>query len=151
MLWYTHLAFGLLSGLIFLPFVNRGNIYIFFAFVLFGALLPDIDTPRSKLGSKLGIFSKLIKMIFGHRGIIHTIWGMLLICGLFWFFVNRVYGIALFIGFFSHLVIDAFTKKGINFLHPFSKMKIAGFIETGTMEETILLAIILAFVVVLII
>jgi len=144
MLWYTHLAFGFLAGLVLFPFVNSGNIYIFFAFVLLGALIPDIDTPKSKVGSKLGIFSKLIKAIFGHRGIIHTVWGMLIICGLFWFFVNRVYGVALFIGFFSHLLIDGLTKKGINFLHPFSKMRIAGFIETGTMEEAILLIIIVA-------
>ena len=151
MLWHTHLAFGLLSGLVSLRFLNHGNIYIFFAFVLIGALLPDIDTPRSKLGSKLGIFSKLIKMIFGHRGIIHTIWGLLVLCGLFWFFVNRVYGAALAVGFFSHILIDGLTKKGINFLHPFSKMKIAGFVETGTMDETIVLIVILALVIIMLI
>ena len=72
-------------------------------------------------------------------------------CGLFWFFVNNVYGIALFIGFFSHLLIDALTKKGINFLHPFSKIRISGFITTGTMEELILLIIIVALSVILII
>ncbi len=151
MLWYTHLAFGFLTGLIFLPFVNSGNIYIFFAFVLLGALIPDIDTPNSKIGSKFGIFSKAIKAVFGHRGIVHTVWGMLVLCGLFWYFVNRTYGTALFIGFFSHLLIDGLTKKGINFLHPISKMRIAGFIETGTMGEAIVLIIIVALAIIMLI
>ena len=150
MLWYTHLAFGFLAGLASLKFVNSGNIYIFFACVLLGALLPDIDTPRSKVGSNFGIISKLIKAVFGHRGVVHTIWGMIVICGLFWLFISRNYGIALTIGFFSHLLIDSMTKKGINFLHPFSKAKISGFIETGTAAELALLIVIVVFITIMI-
>lgn len=149
MLWYTHLAFGFLSGLFSLPFVNSGNIYIFFAFVLLGALLPDIDTPNSKVGSKFGIFSKAIKAAFGHRGVVHTVWGMLVTCGIFWYFVNRTYGAALFLGFLSHLIIDGFTKKGINFLHPLAKLHISGFIESGSTGEKILLVIIGSLVIIL--
>jgi len=151
MLWYTHLAFGFLAGLVSLAFFGHGNIYIFFTFVLIGALLPDIDTPNSKMGSKFKILSKSIKFIFGHRGIIHTIWGMLVICGLFWFFVNKVYGTALFVGFFSHIFIDGFTKKGINFLHPFSRIKIAGFIESGSTGESILFILFLVAIVLMLI
>lgn len=146
MLWHTHLAFGFLAGLALLPFVNYGNKYIFFAFVLLGALLPDIDKPESKIGSKLGIISKLIKGIFGHRGIVHTFWGMLVICGLFWLFASRQYGTALFIGFFSHLIIDGFTKKGVNILHPFSRFRIAGPMHTGKLGEFLLFAVIIALI-----
>jgi inner membrane protein len=149
MLWYTHLAFGLLTGLFLLPFVNHANIYIFFAFVLIGALIPDIDTPTSKIGSKFGIFSKAIEKVFGHRGIVHTIWGMIVLCGLFWYFVNRTYGTALSIGFLSHLLIDGLTKKGINFTHPIAKLHLSGFIETGSMGEVIFLVIIAALVIIM--
>jgi inner membrane protein len=150
-MWHTHLAFGFLFGLLSLPFLNEGNIYIFFIFVLFGALLPDIDKPESKVGSKFGIASKLIQGVFGHRGIIHTVWGMLVLCGLFWYFINRTYGAALFVGFFSHLLIDGFTKMGINFFHPVGKLHMAGFIETGSTLETILFVIIIVLSVLIII
>ncbi|MBN2112177.1 metal-dependent hydrolase [Candidatus Woesearchaeota archaeon] len=151
MMWHTHLAFGFLFGLLSLPFVNEGNVYIFFAFVLLGALLPDIDKPESKVGSRVKPVSNVIQAIFGHRGIIHTIWGMIVLCGLFWYFVNRTYGVALFAGFFSHLLIDGFTRMGINFLHPIAKLHLSGFIETGTISETILLVVIIALSVILLI
>ncbi len=151
MMWHTHLAFGFLFGLLSLPFLNQGNIYIFFAFVLFGALLPDIDTPNSKVGSRLSPISKIIEKVFGHRGVVHTIWGMFLFCGLFWYFINKTYGTALFVGFFSHLLIDGFTKMGINFLHPLGKLHLSGFIETGTIGETIVFVVIIALSVILLI
>jgi inner membrane protein len=112
-----------------------------------GALLPDIDKPDSKIGSSFGIISKLIKGVFGHRGVIHTFWGMLVICGLFWLFASRQYGAALFIGFFSHLIIDGFTKKGVNILHPFSRFRIAGPFETGKIGEFILFVLIIVLIV----
>jgi len=151
MLWYTHLAFGFLFGLISMRFLYYNNVYFFFAFVLLGALIPDIDTPKSKVGSKFGIFSKFIEAVLGHRGIVHTVWGMLVICGLFWIFVSKTYGAALFAGFFSHLAIDGLTKKGINFLHPVSKVRLSGFIESGSATEMILFVLIIALSVIMVI
>ena len=151
MLWKTHLAFGFLFGLLSLPYVNENNIYIFFLFVLIGALLPDIDTPNSKVGSKVSPLSKIIEKVFGHRGVVHTLWGMILFCGLFWYFINRPYGVALALGFFSHLLIDGFTKMGINFLHPVGKLHLSGFIETGTIGETIVLIVVIALSIILLI
>jgi len=150
MLWYTHLAFGFLFGLLSLPFVARGSIWVFFVFVLFGSLLPDIDEPNSKIGSKVTPVSRLIKAIFGHRGVVHTIWGMVLFCGLFWYFVNKTYGTAMAVGFFSHLFADGLTKMGINFLHPVAKLHLSGFIETGTAGETVMLIGVIALSIVLI-
>ena len=151
MLWYTHIAFGFLAGLLSISFLNPGNIYIFFALAIAGALLPDIDTPNSKIGSKFGIFSKLIESVFGHRGIVHTFWGMAVSCGLFWFFISKNYAAALFAGFFSHLIADGFTKKGINFFHPFGKLHLSGFIETGSTGEMILFVLIIALITIIVI
>ena len=137
MLWHTHLAFGFFFGLLSLPFLAQGNIFVFFLFVLFGALLPDIDEPKSKIGQKVGVVSNLIKAIFGHRGVFHTLFGMALLCGLFWYFVSRTYGAAMAVGFFSHLFADGLTKMGINFLHPVAKLHLSGFIETGSIAETV--------------
>ncbi len=150
MMWHTHLAFGFLLGLASLPFVNERNIYIFFACVLLGALLPDIDKPESKIGSKVSPLSNIIQSVFGHRGLVHTVWGMIFFCGLFWYFISRSYGAALSLGFFSHLFIDGFTKKGINFFHPVANLHLSGFIETGTSGETILFIVLITTSVIMI-
>lgn len=144
MMWHTHLAFGLLFGLVSMPFLNSGNAYLFIALVLLGALLPDIDQHDSFVGKRASPVSNIVQAVFGHRGIVHSIWGMAAICGLFWYFFSRSYGAALALGFFSHLIADGLTKKGINFLHPFGNARISGFIETGSSGERILFIVILA-------
>jgi inner membrane protein len=153
MRFYTHIAFGFLAALFLWKFgiVSTGNVYIFFVFMILGSLLPDIDTPDSKMGRKFGIVSDFISKIFGHRGIIHTIWGGMFLCGLFWYFINRVYGAALFYGFMSHLIADGFTVMGINFTHPILKLHLSGFVETGSMLENVFFALTIVLIVVMII
>jgi len=138
MRWKTHLAFGFLSGLFALNHLRIGNKLLFFIFVLFGSLLPDVDHPESKLGRKV----KIIGLIFRHRGIFHSIWAGAFLSAVLWFFVNKSCAIGLFIGYFSHLLIDGFTIQGINFLHPIGNLHLKGFIETGTVGEWVLFGII---------
>lgn len=142
MLWKTHLAFGFLSVLIVKSFVSTGNIYIFTGIALLGALLPDLDSPNSKVGKRI----KIIGRIFRHRGIFHSLIAGFLISWLIWHFVGHSYGAALFIGYASHLFIDGFTKLGINFLHPVSKLHLSGFIETGTVGEWIVFGIVIVLI-----
>ena len=131
MLWKTHLAFGFLAGLALMPLLNKTHFALYFGLILFGALLPDIDNENSKVGR----YAPLIGKLFKHRGVIHTVWMGALICGLVWYFIGSPYGIALMIGYASHLVIDGFTKQGTSFLHPFAKLHLSGFIETGKLGE----------------
>jgi inner membrane protein len=140
MLWKTHLAFGFFSGLIAMSLVNTGNIYIFFGLVLIGALLPDIDNPDSKVGRHF----KFIGAVFKHRGVFHSIIPAVIILVLVWYFISQPYAAAIFIGYASHLFIDGFTKMGINFLHPVSKLHLSGFIETGKAGEWILFGLLIA-------
>lgn len=137
----THLAFGLLIGLLSLSFINITNKYVFLAFVLIGALLTDIDTPKSKLGKKLKPLSTIFSFLFGHRGLFHSIWFPLALFITHLYFFRSTVLLALTIGYTSHLIIDGFTKQGINFLHPIANLRLSGFIETGTFLETILLII----------
>lgn len=51
---------------------------IYYLAVGFGALLPDIDNARSTLGHKLGIVSKEIQKIAGHRTIFHSLLGLVI-------------------------------------------------------------------------
>jgi len=109
----THLTFGL-----FLTYAEVQNKFLFILFVMLGSGLPDIDNASSKLGSKIWPLSKLIEIFLGHRGIFHSIWLIILIPGIVYLYLSKIYGIALFIGYFSHVLMDGFTKKGVNFLNP---------------------------------
>jgi inner membrane protein len=42
----------------------------------FGALLPDIDNARSTLGRKLGVVSREIQHLAGHRTVFHSFLGL---------------------------------------------------------------------------
>lgn len=148
MLYKTHLAFGFLITMISKSFVNTGNIYIFTAFALLGSILPDIDSGNSKISSKIPVISGIISIFSRHRGIFHSLLFAILLPGIVWYFVSHTYGAALLIGYMSHLVIDGFTKEGINFLHPFAKLHLSGFIETGSAAETMLLIVIAAAIIV---
>jgi inner membrane protein len=59
-----------------LELLVRKGVYYFF--VGFGALLPDIDNARSLYGRKLGWVSKEIQHVAGHRTIFHSILGLVL-------------------------------------------------------------------------
>ena len=142
MMYYTHLAFGLLSGLIFRQIVGGGNKYIFLGLVLVGALIPDLDHPDSKIGKKLGIVSKIIEKAFGHRGLMHTFYFAVILPGIIYYAAGASYGIAVFVGYMSHLFIDGFTKQGINFLHPVTRLHLGGFVETGGIMEKVVFGLI---------
>src|SRR3989338_6742276 len=96
MMFRTHLVFGFLFGLLVSSIFNVGNIYLFMLFVLFAAGLPDIDHPKSKYGRRLGIISKAINLVAGHRGIFHSLLFALLFGIAFWYF-NKTAGLGSFI------------------------------------------------------
>lgn len=139
MLAKTHIAVGLLFGLIFIQFVQVDSLlkfFLYFGLVIFGALLPDIDHPSSTINKKIKI-SKILTFILKHRGITHSIFMPLILLGLLWHFLGIFYGISLFIGYIAHLFADAVTLEGICFLHPLSNFKIRGILRTGRFIEKI--------------
>jgi len=146
MLYKTHLVFGILVALFIMPFVRTGNKYIFLILVIIGALLPDVDTPHSKLGSKLGPLSQFFEFMAGHRGLFHSIFFAILIPWLVYHFISKPYGVALFVGYLSHLFIDGWTKDGINYLHPLAQLRTAGFIKTGSTLELVVFFILIALI-----
>ncbi len=136
MMYHTHLAFGLLFSLLALSFslVHPSNKYIFIAIVLLAALLPDTDHKDSKINSIVpGL--KLVSKFFGHRGILHSVWIPLCLWLILYFGFHSSYGVAVFIGYLSHLLSDGLTKMGINMIHPLNQFRIQGFIETGSVAE----------------
>lgn len=137
MMHYSHLAFGLLVSLLSIEFLGIKNKVLFVLIVLFFSRFPDIDLPHSKIGKKHKILSSLLNFIFGHRGFLHALYVPIIL-----FFIidliNYEFALATFIGYVSHLFLDALTKAGIKPLYPLLNIKINGPLKTNTFFEKII-------------
>ncbi|PIN86131.1 hypothetical protein COV19_06560 [Candidatus Woesearchaeota archaeon CG10_big_fil_rev_8_21_14_0_10_44_13] len=145
MMFKTHLAFGALAALFAIQYLNPRNQLLFFLVVVFASSLPDIDSPESKIGSKV----KVIGWLFEHRGFFHSFIALGLFSLLFFLATkNELYSAAFFAGYASHIVIDAFTIEGIAPLHPVLKTRLKGFIRTGHFLEFIVFIGLVVFAVI---
>jgi len=142
MMYYTHLAFGFLVSLLSIEFLDIQNKTIFILIIIFFSIFPDIDERKSKIGKKYKKTSTVINFIFGHRGFFHSIYIPLFLYFIF-YYINIEIGIAVLVGYFSHLFMDALTKNGIRPLYPIINKKINGFFKTNSFFEKILFLIII--------
>ena len=134
MLFYTHLALAFLFGLIGISYFHPSNQILFIILVLFGGLLPDVDSSKSKLGSKV----KVISIFFKHRGIFHSLLILPVIAFLLYYFGYSHFALPIIIGYVSHFVGDIVTKEGLMLLYPLSDFRIKGMIRTGGFIEKII-------------
>ncbi len=104
----------------------------------FGSL-PDIDTQNSWIGHKFPFLSYFFNLLFGHRGITHSIFVPIAAYFLCAYFGLNWLGIAFVVGYCAHIFADAITKEGINLLHPIAQLRIQGFMSTGGVIEYIVL------------
>ena len=140
-MYYTHLAFGFLVTLLSLDFFNIKNKILFMLIALFFSVFPDIDERRSKIGKKTKLVSGITNFVFGHRGLVHTIYIPLILFIISYNISNEI-GIAVLAGYFSHLFLDALTKIGIKPLYPLINKRINGFFKTNSLLEKILFLVI---------
>tara|TARA_Y100000310_G_scaffold264291_1_gene274917 strand:- start:2270 stop:2725 length:456 start_codon:yes stop_codon:yes gene_type:complete len=147
MLFKTHILFGFLIWLITQQYFGI-NIYLSLVIILLTSILPDIDKSNSKIGSKIKPISFIIEKLFGHRKLFHSLLFWTAISALIWHYAGKPYAIITLIGISSHLIADALTKQGINFLYPLSQFRIAGFIETGSLLEIIFLLTIIGTIII---
>ncbi|MDR2151488.1 MAG: metal-dependent hydrolase [Helicobacteraceae bacterium] len=99
--------------------------------VAFGAILPDIDDPRSRVGRKLLPIAIVVSMLFRHRTATHSlvIWGALLFIALaLWLFIPSIPTTALLIaigvtgGSMLHILGDLMTTAPVRgALYPVSE------------------------------
>jgi inner membrane protein len=112
----------------FVPPNNSAILAVLMVFCVFGALVPDLDAVESKIKhvKVMGIkpfvpVSKAINRDFGHRGLLHSLWGWLGFSVLS-LPLSAVIGglpvLALVVGYLSHLAADACTVSGIPALYP---------------------------------
>lgn len=138
MLFKTHLAFGILMILVFLNYVS--NKIVFAIMVIVATILPDLDSRNSKYGNEPILMP--LQAVTHHRGFIHSFTTAAILAGLIaikW----PVASFGFFVGYSIHLVMDSFTKKGIQPFWPF-KWESKGPITTGGRIEEILFLIIIA-------
>jgi len=125
----THLIMAFLVLLLF-GFILTFPIYMaFFAFL--GVLLPDLDVRPRKY----------------HRKLFHNIWFLMIVLFVAYNLgLDRTAAIVISIGFFSHLISDALTHKGITPLWPIKKLKFNGPIKTGGFGEYLIVLILLLMI-----
>ena len=141
------MAFALVVALTAYHYFPSANLYIFIGLILFGAMLPDIDNKRSKISSKMRPVAALINPLTKHRGIFHSVFIPIGIYFLIDSFLEGYYGLALSLGYLSHIAIDGLTPAGVNFLHPISTLRLHGPIMTNSFVEKILLAVLVVVLV----
>lgn len=133
----THVIGGLMAGVITANYLDIGTGYAIVAAV--GSLFPDIDTPASKIGRNIPIFSFLLNLIFGHRGLWHSI----LASVFFYVLLNNYFpyyiAVLFCIGYLSHLILDMFTPEGVPLLFPVLKRFSIPIVRTGGIVEYLFL------------
>jgi inner membrane protein len=133
MLLITHLA---ITFFIVLLFFSSENYFFIFLFIsLLATVLPDIDTPFSKIGKHF----KILNFFTKHRGIIHSFtFFILLSIPILIFFKEILLPFA--VGYLSHLLVDCFTIQGVCLFYPL-KIRIKGVFKTNGLIEKILLVL----------
>ncbi|PLT28879.1 metal-dependent hydrolase [Peribacillus deserti] len=146
----THIVGGIAAGALYLK--SGGSIdqeVLFFTSCIAGALLPDICSPTSTIGRMIPLLDRLVSKTFGHRTITHSLFILLIAFMIFkmtpW---PEAIEWGIWIGMVSHLVLDAFTVKGIQFLWPLKiRVGIPGGIKTGGTVEKGFLSLLTLFIV----
>lgn len=140
MLWRSHFLAGASLG-VWLAAGSRPEAVALAAGVAgAAALLPDIDSPRSYIGSRVPA-SLAVKLVAGHRGAFHSLLAAV------------VFGLALFLylrlkaqayvflafpfaaGYISHLLLDALNPEGVPFLWPLKLRFGFPLVVTGSLFE----------------
>ncbi len=151
MLFWTHIAFSFLIAQYSIELLKIKNQIAFTIIVLLSSIVPDIDESSSKISKNT--LTRLIRILSPkHRGIWHTVYPIIAITILL-FITKQGLGllklitIAFIIGYSSHLILDATTKKGVALLYPLSKKRVKGFIKVGGVTEKMLLAVLIIIII----
>lgn len=112
-----------------------------------GALLPDIDHPRSTITNKVKPIGYTFSIVFKHRGFTHSVLGSIVMTILFgWLFslagMNKAFNIVLtksiYIGIISHILLDMLTPSGVDLLYPYNRRYNIASFKMGGIGELIL-------------
>lgn len=120
----THIVFGTFSYLAVSSIIGIDSSLMLSSILVlvFASLLPDIDTPKSKLGKLLFFISHKVEVRFGHRTITHSflflVLSSILFYLIFFLFKNSYLILPFVIGVFSHIFLDTLNKQGVLLFYP---------------------------------
>lgn len=125
MLWRTHFIGGVLAGTG-AGLLLHSDPLLFAGVAGFASLFPDLDSPKSKLGSKVYPVSAALSLTVGHRGFMHSLFGAVLACAASFFALKALQldpllFCAVAVGYISHLFLDALNPQGVPLLWPCKK------------------------------
>ena len=83
-----------------------------------GALLPDLDHPRSWVGRRLRLISIPLGLVVGHRGVTHSLLAVVVGIAFLHWHGGQSLTAPLVVGYLSHLVGDLCTPAGAPLLWP---------------------------------
>jgi inner membrane protein len=137
MLAPTHSVFGIFLTLIILAVfgVQWGLHWTIILFAILGAIIPDIDHPKSIIGKLFYPISAPLERRYGHRTITHSLIGWAISTVLFAVFIGLISFIPLIaevgwgdlpirwiaafsISYFSHLILDMINRRGSQMFWP---------------------------------
>mgnify|MGYP002713245383 CR=1 FL=1 len=148
----THVVIGVAYGAGLIPAVQRGDYSIEqFGLVLLGlaigSLLPDLDHPQSTISRSIPIVGGLISSLTRHRGILHSILGVILfylvtailmipiVAMTHNIQLSRYAAAGLLLGYVLHIVADMLTKGGVRLFYPLKWNIGIGIFKTGGLLE----------------
>ena len=143
MRYQSHALIAVASVTVFHPWsagiLAMGVTYVF---ALIGGLLPDIDHPKSFVGSKVPVIPTILYRFSGHRGVTHSLLALGVV-SLFGFFCAAVIGSmgnllvawSMGIGYASHLLADFITNRGIPAAWPVKRRFVIPITTTGAPLE----------------
>jgi len=111
---------------------------------ILGSLLPDVDHPKSWLGSRLRPLSSAVASAFGHRGVTHSAVA-LAVCS--WILLRggapRWIVDPLAVGYLSHLAADILTPGGLRLAWPLRRTWALPLCKSGSPFEPLVVALLL--------
>lgn len=125
--WISHIALAVILGYFLdysLLYLTKLETILYYTFIIIGSLLPDVDTPKSKVGCKIRPFSDIFFNAFGHRTATHSI---LVVTILFFvsvlFWGINIIAVGLLLGVILHILGDMMTPQGVAMVYPYSKKR----------------------------
>jgi inner membrane protein len=116
----THVLIGVGSGVLLadhLHITDMQTTLLICACAFVGALLPDLDHGNATLRQKLGIIGDVALFWLKHRGPTHSLLMLILVAVLGLHF-HPIYGLAVAVGYGSHIMGDMMTRAGIVLFWP---------------------------------
>lgn len=138
----SHVVVGLAGWIAAAPVLHLPTLApTYIGLVVVGALLPDIDHPKSWIGRRARPISTTIAATLGHRGITHSAAAVVVGTALLvWLGHRRGAVSALAVGYLSHLAADMLTPQGLPLTWPFRRNWGFPLCRTGSITEPVIVA-----------